>query len=45
MLESTIYHTRGEYANQYTTDEVDRSKWLNKTKMLKYSHNRQFISK
>ena len=23
MLESTIYRTRGEYANQYTTDEVN----------------------
>jgi hypothetical protein len=44
MLESTIYRTRREYANQCTTDEVDSSKWLNKTKMLKYSHNKDNVS-
>jgi hypothetical protein len=27
-LESTIYHTRGEHINHYTTDAVFRMEWI-----------------
>jgi hypothetical protein len=39
-LEPTIYHTRGEHANLYSTDAVHTDKWkLYKTKILIRGNN------